>query len=180
MASKEEHPAARAAALERPSKGALRRGAQRGAAALQPGVAATCNRRTAGAKHAVAFLRPCPPQIYRASPEHVEAILGNTGTASAVPGRAAKMDRCFMAACVAQRGSCDCMSLASVSRHARPPAALITCAGSAFYTTLQRLTLDMERQPPNPGKVQVLARLRAIAQETAALGRQAARKQAQF
>ncbi|KAG2451149.1 hypothetical protein HYH02_004416 [Chlamydomonas schloesseri] len=46
-----------------------------------------------------------------------------------------------------------------------------------FFSMLERMTNDVERQPPNPGKAQLLNRLRSIKKETEALERQAARQQ---
>ncbi|GIL69087.1 hypothetical protein Vretimale_17336 [Volvox reticuliferus] len=44
-----------------------------------------------------------------------------------------------------------------------------------FATALGRMAADVERQPPNPGKAQLLSRLRAIQRETEALERQVTR-----
>ncbi|GIL48934.1 hypothetical protein Vafri_5430, partial [Volvox africanus] len=44
-----------------------------------------------------------------------------------------------------------------------------------FITALGRMAADVERQPPNPGKAQLMSRLRAIQRETEALERQATR-----
>ncbi|GLI66929.1 hypothetical protein VaNZ11_010959 [Volvox africanus] len=44
-----------------------------------------------------------------------------------------------------------------------------------FLTALDRMAADVERQPPNPGKAQLMSRLRAIQRETEALERQATR-----
>lgn len=48
-----------------------------------------------------------------------------------------------------------------------------------FFSMLERMTNDVERQPPNPGKAQLLTRLRSIKKEAEALEKQAARQQAQ-
>ncbi|KAG2425595.1 hypothetical protein HXX76_013638 [Chlamydomonas incerta] len=46
-----------------------------------------------------------------------------------------------------------------------------------FFSMLERMTNDVERQPPNPGKAQLLTRLRSIKKEADALEKQAARQQ---
>ncbi|KAG2484601.1 hypothetical protein HYH03_016642 [Edaphochlamys debaryana] len=55
-----------------------------------------------------------------------------------------------------------------------PP--LLSSDGRWFFRTLERLTGDVERQPPNPDKVPLLSKLKAIAREAEAIEKQATKK----